>query len=216
MTRRRLGWLGPVIVLVGAAVAGLGVWYMVSARPKPGAVIDTIAVGDGRALVVRAEEDSARNFIELRDGKRTVWQALVPPYAGRPGAPGLAWNDIAVSVRVIRNGRPEVFAIAMTNGSKLGGFRLAPGKTGVRKASTGPVTLTDHERSYEVVSGDGWNELVAVDLGTGQAQWRQDLGPGLIEAGGVAGGLVWLRQRGQRREFNKLDGKEIVQVAPHR
>lgn len=214
MTRRRLGWLGPVIVLVGAAVAALGVWYMVTARPKPGAVIDTIAIGDDRALVVRAEADSERNFIELREGKRTLWQALVPPYAGRPGAPGLAWNDVAVSVRVIRNGRPEVFAIAMTNGSKLGGFRLAPGKTAVRKATAGPVTLTDHERSYEIVSGDGWNELVAIDLGTGQARWRQDLGPGLIEAGGIDGNLVWLRQRGQRREFAKHDGKEIVQVAP--
>ena len=55
MTRNRLGWLGPAIVGVGAAVAGVGTWYMVHARPEAGAVIDTIAVDDHRALVVRAE-----------------------------------------------------------------------------------------------------------------------------------------------------------------
>jgi hypothetical protein len=210
MARRRLGWLGPAIVLVGAALAALGVWFMTSVRPQPGAVIDTIAIGDGRALVVRAEEGSDRNFIELRERDRTLWQALVPPYAGRPGAPGLAWGELAVSVRVIRNRRAEVFAIAMTNGSKLGGFKLAPGKGAVVKATQGPVTLTDHVRSYEIVSGEGWHQLVAVDLATGEARWVQDLGPALIEAGGVEDGLVWLRQGGQRREFGKLDGKERV------
>ena len=208
MKRRRLGWLGPAIVLVGAAVAALGVWYMTTVRPKPGAVIDTIAIGGTRALVVRAEQASDRNFIELRDGDKTLWQAMVPPYAGRAGAPGLAWNQLAVSVRVIRNGRAEVFAIAMENGSKLGGFKLAPGKGTVTKATTGPVTLTDHVRSYEVVSGAGWNQLVAIDLGTGQAQWKQDLDPAHIEAGGIENGTVWIRQAGRVRRFRAVDGAE--------
>ena len=210
MTKRRLGWLGPAIVLVGVAVAALGVWVMTTQRPKPGAVLDTIPIGGTRALIVRAEEDSDRNFIELRDGEKVVWQALVPPYAGRPGAPGLAWNDLAVSVRVIRNGRAEVFAIAMTNGSKLGGFKLAPGKGTVTKAASGPVTLTDHVRSYEVVSGAGWNQLVAIDLGTGEARWRHDLDGAAIEAGGVENGVVWIRQAGRVRRFRAVDGADSL------
>lgn len=206
--KRRLGWLGPTIVLLGVAVAALGVWVMTTQRPKPGAVVDTIAIGGGRALVVRAEEDSDRNFIELREGEKTVWQALVPPYGGRPGAPGLAWNDLAVSVRVIRNGRAEVFAIAMQNGSKLGGFKLAPGKGTVVKATNGPVTLTDHVRSYEIVSGNGWNQLVAIDLGTGEARWKHDLDAAPVEAGAVENGVVWLRQAGRVRRFSADDGTE--------
>ena len=45
---------------------------------------------------------------------------------GRKGAPGLAWNDVAVTVRILRGDRAEVFALNMQNGTKLGGFRLAP------------------------------------------------------------------------------------------
>ena len=212
-TRRRLGWLGPAIALVGVIAAGFAVWFMITAKPKPGAVIDTIPVGDGRSLVVRAEQDGDRNFIELRDGDRSAWQAIVPPYAGRPGAPGLAWNDLAVSVRVIRNGRAEIFAIAMSNGSKLGGFRLAPGKGSVTKPTAGPVTLTDHVRSYEIVSGPGWNQLVAIDLGTGEARWKHDLDPAPVEAGGVEGGVVWIRQAGRVRKFRAVDGGETASAS---
>ena len=187
MKRQRLGWLGPVIVLVGIAAAALATWFMVVSKPKAGAVIDTIKVDATRALVVRGEDGGERNFVELREGDRVLWQAITPAYAGRPGAPGIAWNDIAVSVRVIRDGRAEVFAIARTNGSKLGGFKLAPGKGNVTKQTVGPVTLTDHVRSYEVVSGVGWSQLVAIDLGTGEPRWKQDYDGGLIEAGGVDG-----------------------------
>ncbi|MBA3393918.1 MAG: hypothetical protein H0T89_14825 [Deltaproteobacteria bacterium] len=209
MQRRvRLGWLGPSIVVIGAIAAGLGTWYMVTAKPKAGAVIDTIAIGDGASLVVRAEAGGDRNFIELRRGADTVWQALVPTYAGRPGAPGLAWNHIAVSVRVIRDRRAKVFAIAMRDGSKLGTLGLAPNHGEVTVATTGPVTLTDHQRSYEVVSGPGWSQLVAIDLSTGEAKWRQELGAAQIDAGGVADGMVWLRQRGLKRAFRGVDGVE--------
>ncbi len=209
MQRRvHLGWLGPAIVLVGAIAAGVGIWYVVTAKPKAGAVIDTIAIGDGASLVVRAEASGGRNFIELRRGPDTVWQAIVPTYAGRPGAPGLAWNHIAVSVRVIRDRRAKVFAIAMRDGSKLGTLGLAPNHGEVTVQTTGPVTLTDHERSYEVVSGPGWSQLVAIDLSTGEAQWRQELGPVPIDDGGVAGGRVWIRQGNVKRAFRATDGGE--------
>lgn len=217
MSRRRLGWLGPAIVIVGAVIAGIGAWYVVRSRPEAGAVIDTIPI-DGRAsLVVRAEAGGDRNFVELREGDRLVWRALVPPYAGRPGAPGLAWNQTAVSVRVIRDGRAEVFALAMRDAAKLGGFTLAPGKGPVTIATRGPVTLTDHVRSYELVSGSGWHQLVAFDLSTGEATWKQELGATPIDDGGVdraSGGadrgVVWLVQGGRRRTFRATDGTEIA------
>lgn len=212
--KRRLGLLGPAIVLVGIAVAALATWFMIVSKPEAGAVVDTIAIDKTRAFVVRAEAgDGERNFVELRDGDRLVWRAIVPTYAGRPGAPGIAWNDLAVSVRVIRSGRAEIFAIAATNGSKLGGFKLSPGKGPVTKQTSGPVTLTDHVRSYEIVSGAGWNQLVAIDLGTGEASWKQDLDAAVIEAGGIDGEFVWIRQAGRTRRFRRVDGSETASAS---
>jgi len=208
--RRRLGWLGPVLVLVGAAVAVLGGWYMRTARPRVGAVIDTVRIDDRASLVVRAEQGGDRNFVELHEGDRLVWRALVPPYAGRPGAPGLAWNQTAVSVRVFRNQRAEVFALSMHDAAKLGGFRLAPGQGSAEIATRGPVTLTDHVRSYELVGGAGWHQLVAFDLTTGEGVWKQDLGPAAIDDGGLGPDIVWLVQGGRRRAFRTTDGAEVT------
>jgi hypothetical protein len=203
-TRSRLGWLGPAIVAVGAAIAAVGVWYMVRARPVAGAVIDAIAIDGTRKLVVRAEERpkqrperGERAFVELREGEHVVWQALVPQYGGRRGAPGIAWSEHAVSVRVVRDGHAEIFGLAMRDASKLGGMRLAPDRgpivdPGVE--TSGPVTLTDHVRSYEVVAGAGWNQLVAIDLGSGHALWVRELGPIQVKAGGVGAGGVWIDQ----------------------
>jgi outer membrane protein assembly factor BamB len=204
-----------MIVLVGVAVAAFGSWYMVHARPHAGAVIDRIAIGGARALGIRAEDGGDRNFVELHDGDTVVWQAIVPTYAGRPGAPGLAWSERAVSVRVIRSGRAEVFAVAMADGSKLGGLKLAPDHGEVRRATHGPVTLTDHRRSYEIVSGASWTQLVAFDLSTGEAHWKQELGDAPVDAGGidVAAGVVWVRQAGRMRRFRTHDGVELDSVA---
>jgi len=200
MTRSRLGWLGPAIVGVGAAVAALGVWYMVHAKPVAGAVIDTIPVDDRRALVVRGEAAGERAFVELRDGDAVVWQAMVPRYAGRPGAPGIAWSPTAVSVRVIRDGHAELFALAIRDATKLGGMRLAP--------DHGPVTLTDHARSYELVAGPGWHQLVAIDLATGHALWARELGAAGVVAAGVADGWVWVDQGAGPHSFAQLTGKD--------
>ncbi|MEO8706137.1 MAG: hypothetical protein ABI867_39270 [Kofleriaceae bacterium] len=207
--RQRLGWLGPAIIGVAVIVAAVGVWWIVTGKPKPGDVVDRIDVGEGRAFVVRAEADGGdRNFVELVEGDKLVWQALVPAYAGRPGAPGIAWGMGTVTVRVIRDGRAEIFAIAMANAAKLGGFKLAPGKGPVVKQTTGPVTVTDHERSYELVGGAGWNQLVAIDLTSGEALWKQDLAGEPIEAAGVTDGAVWVTQRGRKRSFDVATGNE--------
>ncbi len=207
MQRSRLGWLGPAIVFVGAAVAAVGVWYMVHVRPSAGAVIDTIAVDDHLALVVRAELGGPRAFVELRDRDQVVWQALVPRYAGRAGAPGIAWGDTAVSVRVIRDGYAELFALALHDASKLGGMRLAPDHGPVVVDAPGPVTLTDHLRSYEIVSGPDWHQLVAIDLRSGKALWSRELGAAPVRAGRVAAGLVGIDQGADLAVFRALTGE---------
>jgi hypothetical protein len=208
--RSRLGWLGPILFAIGVIVAAGGVWLFQSGRPKPGAVIDTIAVDRDTQIRVLAEDGGDRNFVELRHGDRVEWQALVPPYGGRPGVPGIAWNDIAVTVRVVRNGRAEVFALARRDASKLGGFTLAPNHGPIAPAATGPVTLTDHQRAYEFVAGPDWHQLVGVDLATGVGLWRVELGPTAVATAGIDGETIWVVQNGQRRGFRTRDGSEIT------
>ncbi|HEU0029839.1 MAG TPA: hypothetical protein VFQ53_04340 [Kofleriaceae bacterium] len=207
--RRRLGWLGPAIVGLGVVVSIVGLWVMLASRPKAGAVIDTIQADPDTQFVVRAEDGGDRNFVELVHKGEVMWQALVPPYAGRPGAPGIAWGQTAVTVRVIRDGRAEIFALARTDASKLGGFKLAPGQGKVVKQTTGPVTLTDHVRSYEFVAGPGWNHVVAIDLMTGEPVWKQELGATPIRDASLANDVLWIDQGGSRRGLRALDGSAV-------
>jgi hypothetical protein len=207
---KRLGWLGPAIVIAGAAIAGVGVWYMVSAKPVAGAVIDTIPVDRDRSLVVRAEVGGDHDFIELHDHDIVRWQAFIPKYAGRPGAPGIAWSPIAVSIRVVRDGRAEIFAVAMSDASKLGGMGLAPDHGPIIVQTSGPVTLTDHIRTYEIVAGPDWHQLVAIELATGKALWKAELGPAEVTDGGVTDVAVWIAQAGQRRRFEIHSGRELA------
>src|SRR3954468_19271793 len=113
--KRWLGFLGPIIVTVGAAVAVLAAWYVLKARPKAGDVIDTFTIDPKRSIVVRGEQGGKRSFIELHEDGELKWQALIPTYAGAPGRPAVAWGDKAITVRVDREGgRAEVFAFART------------------------------------------------------------------------------------------------------
>ena len=206
--RVRLGWLGPAIVALGAAVAAAGIWYMMTARPKAGAEIHTIPVNAHDSLVVRAEAGGDRNFVELRRDGRTVWQAIVPTYAGRADAPGIAWNEVAVSVRVLRGDRAEIFGVSMRDGSKLGGFKLAPGLGAPIAQTTGPVTLTDHVRSYELVEGPNWHHLVSFDLTSGKALWSHDLGVAPVTDGWIDGAALVIVQGGVERRFDSATGAE--------
>lgn len=209
MTRKtRLGWLGPVLVLVATAVAGAGVYLMVTNKPKPGDVIETITVDPATKIVVRAEQGGDRNFIELHTGDDMVWRALVPPYAGKPGKTGVAWSDIAVSIRVVRDDKAEVFALARRDSNKLGGVHLGIDKGPILRDPPGPLTLTDHLRSYELVAGDGWNQMTAIDLRNGAKLWTIELGAAPITAGEVQGGLIKLTQGGTARYFKVFTGKE--------
>ena len=211
--RSHLGWLGPVIVIVGVAVAGVAIWYMRAARPVPGDVIDTIAIDPHRTIVVREEASSEHSFIELREGETVKWQALIPHYAGAKARPAIAWSDRAVTVRVERNGRAEVFAFSLGTAQKLGAFRLAPEHEPIEMEPTGPITFTDHVRSYEIVGATTWHQLIAIDLTKGAGAWKVDLGAAPIEASGVARGLVWISQGGARRWFDAATGRETPEPA---
>ena len=114
---------------------------------------------------------------------------------------GIAFSETVVSIRIVRNQRAEIFAISMRDASKLGGLRLAPEHGPIDPAAKGPVSLTDHQRSYEIVSGPDWHQLVAIDLPSGQALWKTELGAAPITSGGVEAGNVWLMQGDQRRVF---------------
>ncbi|HEX8107492.1 MAG TPA: hypothetical protein VF516_07170, partial [Kofleriaceae bacterium] len=113
---------------------------------------------------------------------------------------------------VIRDGHAELFALSMHDAPKLGGMRLAPDHGPIAEPTAGPVTLTDHVRSYEVVSGSDWHQLVAIDLTSGHALWARELGPAPVRAGGVAGGVaagvVWIDQGAGPHAFAALTGKD--------
>lgn len=208
MAKSRLGLLGPIIVLVGAAAAAFGVYLMLANKPKPGAVIETIVIDREAKILVRAEEGGDRNFVELHVGEELRWQAMVPPYAGRPDATGIAWSDIAVSVRVVRGHKAELFILALRNAEKIGGIHLGGDHGEIKEPSTGPITLTDHLRTYEIVQGPDWNTLTAIDLRNGNKLWINELGKAPVTAGGVTGGTVWIEQAGTKRYFGVFNGKE--------
>lgn len=207
--KRKLGWLGPVIVCAGVAVAALGSWYVLHARPAPGDVVDTIPIDADHRIIVRAEQHGARSFVELWEGDELRWQALVPTYGGHPGRPGVAVGKTAVSIRVTRDGRAEIFAIARDTAEKLGGMGLGHGHGTIDPEASGPVTLTDHLRSYELVAGRDWHQLVGIELTSGKPLWSVELGPAAVTDAGVAGAQIWVAQGAVRRSFDVLTGKSL-------
>lgn len=211
---RWLGYLGPAILIVGAAAAGAAVWYMEHARPEAGAVIDTIVIDPTHTVVLRAEAGGDRSFIEVHEGDKLKWQALIPHYAGEPGRPAIAWSDVSITVRVERGPSAEVFAFERGKAAKIGGLRLAVEHEPITTQPTGPITLTDHVRSYELVGGAGWNQIIAIDLHTGKGVWKDDLGPEPITAGGIDEHGIWLQQGQNRRVLDPATGSEHRDIRP--
>ena len=207
MTRMR--WLGPGLFGGGAVIAAIGIWYFVHARPVPGAEIDSMRCS-GATLVVRSEQGGDRSFIELRADGEVKWQALIPHYAGGRGRPAVACGDRTLTVRVERGGRAEVFGFDLRTGDKAGGFRLAPEHEPNHVEPTGPITLTDHVYAYEIVGGAGWHQIIKVDLASGEARWKHDLGPDPVTGGGVSvDGSPWVQQGGRKRDLASFDGSEL-------
>ncbi len=206
--KKWLGYVGPAIVIVGIAVSALAIWYMRSAQPVAGAEFDRIPIDDTHAFVFRFDaKDPRRSFLELRERDQVKWQALIPHYAGAHGRPAIAWSDNIVTVRVERDGRAEVFAFTLTTAAKVGALRLAPEHEPITTQAQGPITLTDHVRSYELAGGAGWNQLVAIGLDTGKGVWKVDLGPEPVTDGGVSGSELWLVQGGKRLTFDAATGR---------
>lgn len=205
---RKLGLLGPIIFFVGVAIACLGGWYVMHARPRAGEVIDTIPIDNGDTLVVRAEDGGERSFLELHHGGELAWQALMPHYAGSKGRSGIAWSPTAITVRIERGGRAEVFALTRGEAARLPGYRLAVEHEPITTPPTGPITLTDHVRSYELVGGSDWHQVIAVDLQTGIGVWKVDLGPAPVTAARLEGGAVWIDQGEMHRRLLAITGHE--------
>jgi hypothetical protein len=206
-----------VLVLGGAAVAAVGIVYWMGARPVAGDLIasyEAPEVGPGAILMVRAERGGDRAFVELHrmggNEDTVVWQALIPRYAGDSHRQALAWSHDAVTVRIERGTSAEVFALAMHDGTKLGGFRLAIEHQPFHVEASGPITITDHVRSYEIVGGAGWHQLIAVDLATGKGQWMVDLGAEHVDDGGCESGSVWVMQSGRKRAFDAATGRVLT------
>jgi hypothetical protein len=103
----------------------------------------------------------------------------------------------------------------MHDASKLGGMRLAPQHPDFVDDPSSPVTITDHIRSYELVSGAGWHQLVAIDLASGKAQWLRELGPAPIRAAGIDHGAIWIDQATGRRFFAPLSGTDASATSVH-
>ena len=204
----RMRWLGPGLFGGGVIVAIAAILYWLHARPVAGEEIDRMPCS-GATLVVRAEQGGDRNFIELRNGDDVKWQALIPHYAGAKGRPGIACGKRTMTVRIERGGRAEVWGIDLETGEKAGGYRLAEEHQPIHIEPTGPITLTDGSKAYEIVGGAGWHQLVAVDLLSGEGVWKADLGPEPIASGGVdpVGG-VYVRQAGRERDFDPNTGLE--------
>ena len=62
--RVRLGWLGPALLLIGALVGGLGVWWMARARPQPGPYVDVLALDEEWAVALRQQRGNRSHWAE--------------------------------------------------------------------------------------------------------------------------------------------------------
>lgn len=215
--RRRLGWLGPALLAVGLAAGGTGIWYIRAAKPHPGAVIDTIPIGGGAKIVVSAEEGGDHSFIGVYDGDQLRWQQLIPHYAGRAGRPAVSWSDAGhvLSVRVERDGRQELWALGLPDGEKGGALFLAPEHEPLMSQldletpedKSLPLSFHDGVRSYELVEGPGWHQIVGIDLPTGKALWKIELGRETVTRVELNGGQIDLYQGEELRRINPFNGR---------
>lgn len=186
--KKRLGWLGPVVVVVGIAVGSVGIWWMKQSRPVPGPYIDVLALDAEWAVAVREQLGSANAFVELRHASRgLVWRALIPPYAGSPQSLALAGSSTAIAVRFVRGRQEHLWALHTLTGKKMGSVHLgdALGAAPVR-------TFGDGKIAFQVVRNTDGYALSAIDLGVGSELWRKSIGADPVFAATITGDAVVL------------------------
>lgn len=210
MSRGRSGTVIVVIVLaLGLGVGAIGAWWVVEARPQPGAFIDALAIPGG-AIVVRHERSSDRGIVELYDGDRRRWRAMVPHYAGGPGRLAMAASPRSVTVRSVRGGRPYVFAFDTAAGAKLDSFDLAGEVPPIAAAYTLPhlVTVAGERYAAEVITTPtGGVDVIGVDLEQRRLAWRIPL-PWTPRDAWIAGDLLVLSGGPQALALALADGTE--------
>lgn len=169
------------VLVIGFGAGALASWFMLRARPVPGPFIDAVATPDG-ALVVRHEAKSDRAFVELwiGHGEKLArrWSGLTPRYAGHPGMIAAAATRSVATVRVIRGGRPQVFAFDLVHGAKLASFELDQTLPDAPSAWTLPTVGTVGADSHAIEAlgtADGGAALIAVDLDGRRLTWRRTL-----------------------------------------
>ncbi|MBK7192365.1 MAG: hypothetical protein IPH80_07795 [Myxococcales bacterium] len=195
MAARLSGRLVVAVVLtIGVGVGALGSWWLVRSRPVPGDFIDAVATPDGGAVVIRHERGSKNDFVDVYGRDRLRWRALIPRYAGAVGTPAIAATSKVVTVRVVRDGHPNVFAFDIEHGRKLASFDLAEGEPADPAVYTKPglATVMAGAWSVEVLARpDGSARLYTMALDEHRVAWKADLAK--------APSAVWLGQGGQVR-----------------
>jgi hypothetical protein len=207
------GTIGPILVAVGVA-AGItaGVW-MSQARPRAGALIDLVAIDGEWAIAVRQEQGGPRSFVELVSSSRgKQWGAYLPPYAGTASAPGVAISELAISVRVNRDGRAQAWMLSSASASKLGSVTLSGERPAVKSGYSLPglTTLYRDGRSFEIIGELGehpWAELIALDLNVGRILWRTPLPSSQLVGGQIHGDVVAIQLPDRSLTFDAATGR---------
>jgi hypothetical protein len=211
--RRASGrWLAPLLIASGVAIAAVGVWFMLHARPTPGAYYEVFAMDDRRAVALRHEEGTERSFLELLEiGRGVRWQALIPPYAGTPSAPGIAASPAAITVRVRREGKDWVWALSTEDDDKLGEVGLYPGPPRAGAHPPAVVTVSDETQAFEFTGDDAHStSITAIRLADGHPQWRVDIGQGDVASAWLcAPGLCVATPDGTQIVLDRATGERL-------
>ncbi|MEZ4401345.1 MAG: hypothetical protein R3B06_15070 [Kofleriaceae bacterium] len=167
-----------VVLTIGVGLGALGSWFLVRSRPVPGDFVDAVATPDGGAVAIRHQRGSERYFVDVYGPDRLRWRALVPPYAGAVGTPAVAATAKVVTVRVVRDGHPHLFAFDTLHGAKIASFDLADDTPADAHAYTLPglATVAADGWAVEVLARPGGGaRLIAVALDQRRLAWKVDL-----------------------------------------